>query len=210
MLFLGIDLGTGGVRCLLVNEVGEILEDVSRTLTQINTSQIPGHSEQEASEWIKILEDALDQLFANPINRDVCAVSVDSTSGTILPVSPTGMPLGKALLHNDVRAIKEAKKCGQFFGGSCSPTFSLPKILWMQHNLELPDEALFLHATDFLNCWLAGHTEVPTDSTNAMKSGVNLESGDWQESLPEINLPRVVSSGQNWRNFASGTAENGG
>ena len=53
MSYLGIDLGTGGVRCLLVNEVGEILEDVSRTLTQINTSQISGHSEQEASEWIK-------------------------------------------------------------------------------------------------------------------------------------------------------------
>ena len=112
MLFLGIDLGTGGVRCLLVNEVGEIWK-TARTLTQINTSQIPGHSEQEASEWIKILEDALDQLFANPINRDVCAVSVDSTSGTILPVSPTECSR-KALLHNDVRAIKEAKKCVSF------------------------------------------------------------------------------------------------
>ena len=130
MSFLGIDLGTGGVRCLLINEAGDILNDVSRPLKRINISKIPGHSEQDANEWIKILEQTLEELFSNSIHRDIQAVSVDSTSGTVLPVSPTGMPLGNALLHNDVRAIEEAKTCVQFFGGSCSPTFSLKSYGW--------------------------------------------------------------------------------
>ena len=196
MSFLGIDLGTGGVRCLLINEAGDILNDVSRPLKRINISKIPGHSEQDANEWIKILEQALDELFSNSIHRDIQAVSVDSTSGTVLPVSPTGMPLGNALLHNDVRAIEEAQTCVQFFGGSCSPTFSLPKILWMEENIRLPESSFFMHATDFLNCWLSGHTDLPTDSTNAMKSGLNLETGNWFDDLPKLNLPRVVPSGQ--------------
>ena len=195
MSFLGIDLGTGGVRCLLVSESGEILEDISRSLSQINLSDVAGHSEQDANEWISILADALDELFANPLHRNVQAVAVDSTSGTVLPVNPSAVPLAPALLHNDGRAREEAQSCEQYFGGSCSPTFSLPKILWMQRNLELADNTLFLHATDFLNSWLAGHTDIPTDSTNAMKSGVNLETGDWLANLPPVNLPDVVSPG---------------
>ena len=66
MSFLGIDLGTGGVRCLLVSESGEILADQSRSLSQINLSDVAGHSEQDANEWISVLADALDELFANP------------------------------------------------------------------------------------------------------------------------------------------------
>ncbi len=196
MSFLGIDLGTGGVRCLLVSESGLIFADVSRSLDQINLSTVSGHSEQDARDWITILEDALDELFSNPLHREVQAVSVDSTSGTILPVSSCGVPFANAFLHNDVRAKDEAESCYKFFGGLCSPTFSLPKILWMQNNLNLPEETLFLHATDFLNCWLAGHTDLPTDFTNGMKSGVNLDTGNWFENLPSINLPKVVSPGQ--------------
>ena len=193
-VFLGIDLGTGGVRCLLINEAGDILNDVSRPLKRINISKIPGHSEQDANEWIKILEQTLEELFSNSIHRDIQAVSVDSTSGTVLPVSPTGMPLGNALLHNDVRAIEEAKTCVQFFEAPAH-RLSLSKILWMEENLRLLI-APFMHATDFLNCWLSGHTDLPTDSTNAMKSGLNLETGNWFDDLPKLNLPRVVPSGQ--------------
>ena len=58
----------------------------------------------------------------------------------------------------------------------------------MQHNLELPHRFFKLLARRAYGSSYG--------LTNAMKSGVNLESGDWQESLPEINLPRVVSSGQ--------------
>ena len=99
MSFLGIDLGTGGVRCLLVSESGEILADKSRSLSQINLSDVTGHSEQNANEWISILANVLDELFANPLHRKVQAVAVDSTSGTVLPVSPSGVPLAPALLH---------------------------------------------------------------------------------------------------------------
>ena len=99
-------------------------------------------------------------------------------------------------MHNDVRAVEESELCRNIFGGDCSPTFSLPKILWMKKYLSMPEDTLFLHATDFLNSWLAGATDVPTDFTNAMKTGVDLETGDWSGSLPSLNLPRVVSPGE--------------
>ena len=80
MLFLGIDLGTGGVRCILVNEEGRIVAEVSHGLQRLNLSNKQGESEQDAAEWISVLESALDELFSVPQNRTISAVAVDSTS----------------------------------------------------------------------------------------------------------------------------------
>ena len=143
MSFLGIDLGTGGIRCLLIDDNGKILADLSRPLVDINLSDVPGHSEQNPVEWVTLLDDVLSELFSQPMCRSVRAIAVDSTSGTVLPVNREGIPLGNAFMHNDIRASEEALQCKEVFGGSCSPTFSLPKALWMQSNLRLDQEALF-------------------------------------------------------------------
>lgn len=196
MAFLGIDLGTGGVRCLLVEEDGTIRDEVSRGLKNLNVATIEYGSEQDPVEWLAALESAMDELFAKTANREVQAIAVDSTSGTVLPVADDGTALGNAFLYNDMRAVEEAKACAHIFEGSCSPTYSLPKILWMQRHIALPENCLFLHATDFLNAWLAGTTDVPTDFTNAMKTGVDLPSEMWSAGLPPIRLPEVLAPGK--------------
>jgi xylulokinase len=193
--YLGIDLGTGGIKCVLIRVDGSVIFEVSRSLPCLNRSTKAGESEQDALDWIRCLEDAFDELFSVPNHRRVLAVAIDSTSATILPVNEEGHPLGHAFLHNDVRAIDEAKECRSLFGGECSPTFALPKILWMQRRLHLPDNVRFVHATDFLNVWLSGSIEIPTDFTNAMKTGVDLETKDWLQGLPSINLPSIVAPG---------------
>ena len=192
---MGIDLGTGGIKCVLIRVDGSVIFEVSRSLPCLNRSTKAGESEQDALDWIRCLEDAFDELFSVPNHRRVLAVAIDSTSATILPVNEEGHPLGHAFLHNDVRAIDEAKECRSLFGGECSPTFALPKILWMQRRLHLPDNVRFVHATDFLNVWLSGSIEIPTDFTNAMKTGVDLETKDWLQGLPSINLPSIVAPG---------------
>lgn len=195
MSFLGIDLGTGGVRCTLACEDGAVLAETSCPLSRPNLSLLPGESEQDPSDWITSLEKALDELFSVSSNRTISSVSVDSTSGTVLPIDSKGRALGPALLHNDVRSLEEARECEKVFAGDCSPTFSLPKILWMRSHLSLPDDVRFFHAADFLNAWLMGSSEVPTDFTNALKTGVDLESGEWPKELAEINLPKIVRPG---------------
>ena len=195
MAFLGIDLGTGGVRGVLVDEDGTIRADASALLARVNVANVERGSEQDPRDWIEALEGVLDVLFAIDANREVEAIAVDSTSGTVLPVQDR-TPLGNAFLYNDMRASEQVADCVEVFGGSCSPTFALPKILWMREHLELPDDCLFLHATDYLNAWLAGREDVPTDFTNAMKTGVDLERETWSSSLPAIRLPRVEAPGK--------------
>ena len=196
MAFLGIDLGTGGVRCLLVNEEGNVLTEIKKPLHRVNLSDQSGESEQDPRDWIVLLENALDELFSVPSCRHLLSVSVDSTSGTVLPVDRTGENIGAALMHNDMRSVHEVEWCKELFEDGCSPTFSLPKILWMQKNWSLNEDVLFFHATDFLNARLCGSTDIPTDFTNAMKSGVSLETQAWPEKLSRFQLPPVVAPGQ--------------
>ena len=198
MPFLGIDLGTGGIRSVVVDEKGRILDQNQKKLEKINLSMQEGESEQDPREWIDILEDCLDELFARKSNRSVKAIAVDGTSGTILPVNSLGIPVGKALMHNDMRSVLEANECKDIFNGLCSPTFALPKILWMRKYLNLDDDVLFLHSSDFIYSWLAGTTEIPTDFTNAMKTGVDLNRIEWSEhlSLSGFRLPPVLHPGE--------------
>ena len=196
MGFLGIDLGTGGVRCLLVEEDGGIRAEISHELRNRNLARDAHRSEQDPREWIFSLERSLEELFSTPANRDIHAIAVDSTSGTVLPVCGDGQPAGMALLYDDMRAAEEATNCDEVFAGRCSPTFSLPKILWMQNHLDLPEDVIFLHAADFLNSWLAGTPEIPTDFTNAMKTGVDPVHGKWPRGLKDLGLPEVVAPGR--------------
>ena len=55
----------------------------TKKIEKINRSMQEGESEQDPLEWIDILEDCLDELFARKSNRSVKAIAVDGTSGTI-------------------------------------------------------------------------------------------------------------------------------
>ena len=204
MLSLGIDLGTGGVRCIVTEEDGLVVDEHETSLKEINKAKRKGESEQNPLDWISALEATLDKIFSSSRNKDIRAVAIDGTSGTIVPVNKNGDFMGNALMHNDMRAHVEAIECAEIFNGKCSPTFSLPKILWMQKNLRLTDEVLYKHASDVLYSWLSGIIETPTDFTNAMKTGVDLETQKWKNHplLNSLNLPKVIAPGQVFGNLS--------
>ena len=68
------------------------------------------------------------------------------------------VPLAPALLHNDGRAQEEAQSVTVLwrllFPNFFSAQDFVDAVTW---NEQYP----LLHATDFLNSWLAGHTEIP-------------------------------------------------
>ena len=121
MAYLGIDLGTGGIRCVLIRADGSVIVEVSRSLPCLNRSHKAGESEQDALDWIGCLEDAFDELFSVPHHRRVLSVAIDSTSGTVLPVNQEGHPLGHAFLHNDVRAKMRPRNVEVFSAENVRP-----------------------------------------------------------------------------------------
>jgi xylulokinase len=188
-IYIGIDLGTGGARCVAVDEHGAVVAASSAKLTTENSAVLPGHSEQQPTDWIAALDTAMAGLMAQaPSQGQVAAIAVDSTSGTVLAVDADGAALTPALLHNDMRSTDEAEACSLALGTPISPTFSLAKILWLRRHAGLPDDARFVHATDFINEWLCGK-QVATDFTNAMKTGVDLENLSWPEAIESAGVP---------------------
>lgn len=191
--FLGLDLGTGGVRGLVVDAAGVIVAESRVELAREQTAD-PGRagwSEQDPADWEVALWAALDGLVSRlDAPEDVVALAVDSTSGTVLAMDgASGEVRSPALLYNDRRAGAEALQCSEVLGSAISATFGLPKILWLLRHADLPAGVRFVHAADYLNELLVGRP-VATDFTNAMKSGVDLEVLAWPEEIERLGLSR--------------------
>jgi D-ribulokinase len=205
--WLGLDLGTQSVRAMVVSGTGETLAAGSHKLTSHRDG--PRH-EQDAEEWWRAISvacrAALSGLHAG---LTIDGVAVDGTSGTILLVDDLNRPLTPGLMYDDTRAVEETKRANEI-GAAVWATlgynrmqaaWGLPKLLWIlgQHH-GLPDGTRLAHQADFINCRLVGG-EVATDTSNALKTGVDLINERWPREVfaalgvPVEILPRVVRAG---------------
>lgn len=212
-LVLGIDLGTQGVRTMVATLKGEVVAEEKETLQC--SFQEGRRFEQDPREWWektkRCVAKALVALDDRGYPRSaIQALSVTSTSGTVVPVDTAGQPLMHALMYNDSRAQEEAHLVNEAawsfterLGYRFDPSFALCKVLWIQRNLPeiFEKTALFLHPTDYLIGHLTGTFGV-SDISNTLKMGYDLMENRWPSFIPEKlgipleKLPRVVKSGE--------------
>jgi len=201
--FLGIDLGTTGLRCILSDEKGSIVASYSVGVEKSFVSSTnESYSEQNPEGWIKPLFKAIGKVLSCDKNYSLKAVTVDSTSGTIIPVDKAGRPLYNALLHNDIRAKNESNFIIESTGIKAKPSFAISKILWIKRNMpDLFDKTYkFIHAADYLKGLISGDFKT-TDFSNAVKAGYDLFNYRWPDSIesklgiPLEKLPKVVKTG---------------
>jgi len=221
---LGIDVGTQGARVLAVTPDGHVAGAAEAAFPAAGPALPPGWFEQDPRDWWSAAAACLRQVAGElPPAARVAGISVDSTSGTVLPVDGAGEPLCPALMYNDQRSeglserVQAAAKAHQErFGFVFGSSYALPKILWIKENR--PDiyaqTARFLHAADFIAGRLTGSYEF-SDTSNALKTGYDLLDLRWPEfiehslGLPLNLLPRAVLPGTQigrvWRGAAEET-----
>ncbi len=199
----GLDVGTSGAKALAVDERGTVIARAESRFEQPPYIPAPGRSEQDAEQWWEAVKTCLRELSAQMGKDQIVAVATDSTSGTIVPVDEQGKPLIPALMYNDDRAsgleleVQEAAQdLTERLGYSFPSVFSLVKLVWLQK--ERPDVLQathkFLHASDFLVGRLTGDFNC-TDTSNALKSGVDLISGTWPKFIENrLGLPLIQIS----------------
>jgi D-ribulokinase len=204
-IWLGLDVGTQSVRAIAVSATGEILSTHAQPLTSQRNG--PRH-EQIPKDWWKALAAACRGALADLPTQALRGVAVDSTSGTILLMDHLGRPLTPGLMHDDNRAIEEARRANEVgaavwadLGYHMQPSWALPKLLWLLHEYHNTQKGVKIaHQTDFINRHLIGH-EVPSDTSSALKTGYDLLRNTWprevfaQLAIPEELLPDVVLSG---------------
>ena len=107
-LYIGIDLGTSGVRACAINEHKELLHICSTPLPKPIQKQ---HSiTQDASLWWQAVENVLNSLFKKINPEVVQAISVNGTSGTVLVCEASGEPLAPARMYNDAFCYEQAER----------------------------------------------------------------------------------------------------
>ena len=109
-LYLGVDIGTSGVKAVLVNEAGAIVATAARELATSHPA--PLWSEQDPDAWVGAAIGAVDDL-ASAHPRDVAQVRGIGLSGQMhgaTLLGDDGRPLRPAILWNDGRSHAECER----------------------------------------------------------------------------------------------------
>lgn len=138
-MYLGIDLGTSGVKVVILDDNNELVAQASSGL-DVSIPQ-PLWSEQDPAHWWSATNDAVAQLKAsNP--QELAAVKGIGLSGqmhgaTILDENDS--VIRPAILWNDGRSFKQCAELEEIVpesrkitGNIAMPGFTAPKLLWMK------------------------------------------------------------------------------
>ena len=204
MSFLGIDLGTSGLRALLVGQDGVPLDAVERPYTVQNPKA--GWSEQDPADWIAALDEAIAELRARqPAFADLQGVGVAGHMHGATCLDATDAVIRPCILWNDTRAHAEAAaldsadKVRDLSGNIVFPGFTAPKLTWMR--AHEPDHfkrvAKVLLPAAYLNFYLTGEY-VADMSDSAGTSWLDVAGRRWSDTLlaaghmEQNQMPRLV------------------
>lgn len=189
---VGLDVGTGSARALAVAADGAV---VGRGAHPLRSRRDGERHEQDPASWWDAVAGACRAALEGIAPERIAGVATCATSGTILLVDRDGSPCSAALMYDDARAVEQARRL------DLPVSWALPKLHWL---LEAPDAASargrgrrLAHQPDVIVRRLAGRA-VPADASHALKSGYDVERGEWpaqlRDELGEL-LPEVVAPG---------------
>jgi xylulokinase len=205
---IGIDLGTSGVKAILVDAEDRLRAEAHAPLAVSRPR--PLWSEQDPADWLAATEAAMDRLAA-AAGAAMGAVEAIGLSGQMLGVAlldAADRPLRPALLWNDGRAAAECRELealvpdiARRVGCRPMPGFGAPKMRWlMKHEAAAVARARrVLLPKDVVRLFLTG--EAASDRADASATlFMETEAGVWSEEIlaacgatPAL-MPRLVDS----------------
>lgn len=204
MTFLGIDLGTSGLRALLVGADGQPIGATERHYDVSHPKS--GWSEQDPAHWIAALDGAVaDMRAAHPEFAALKGIGVAGHMHGATLLDTAGDVLRPCILWNDTRASVEASRLDsapqvrELSGNIVFPGFTAPKLDWVRtHEPEIfAKTARVLLPAAYLNYYLTGDY-VADMSDSAGTSWLDVGQRDWSDYLLEAShmrraqMPRVV------------------
>ncbi len=197
-MYLGLDLGTSGLKGLLVSPKGHIVG--TATANYAVRQPHPNWSEQDPDDWLSAAK-AVFQALRSKYTAEFSAVKAISFSGHMhgaVTVDKTGHAIRPCILWNDTRSAPEASALDEnpifrkVAGNIAFPGFTAPKLIWMEKNE--PAEYSLVHKVllpkDYLTYWLTGR--FVTDVSDAAGTGwLNVATRKWSKRLLDASGMRT-------------------
>jgi len=144
MLFLGMDVGTGGTRAVVVNGDGKLIAGASSEHAPFKTAH-PGWAEQDPEDWWRAAQEAIrGAVAAAPEHRQqIEAIGLTGQMHGAVMLDENGAVLRPALIWCDTRTQPQCdwltNKIGydRLIELTCNPAlpnFTLTKLLWVKEH----------------------------------------------------------------------------
>jgi len=205
-MFIGLDLGTSGLKGLLIAEDQTVLAEANAPLTVQRPHE--GWSEQAPSDWISAAEAVLDQLSQKSLGA-VRGIGLSGHMHGATLLDADDEVLRPCILWNDTRSHEEAAELDgdpmfrRVTGNIVFPGFTAPKLMWVRgHEPQIWKRvAKVLLPKDYLRLWLTGE-HVGEMSDAAGTSWLDTARRDWSDDLlaatglTRDHMPRLVEGSQ--------------
>jgi len=191
MTYLGIDIGTSGVKAVLMDEKGKLLGDASASL-EVSRPK-PGWSEQNPADWWSALLAAVDRL-ASAHREEMSALRGLGLSGQMhgaTLLDKDNKVLRPAILWNDGRSFAECAEMEaaepllrEISGNIAMPGFTAPKLLWVRkHEPDIFERtAKVLLPKDYVRFLLTGaFVSEMSDASGTL--WLDVGKRDWSDAL---------------------------
>jgi xylulokinase len=206
-MYLGIDVGTSGVKAVLWSPGQGVIAQGTAPLSVSRPH--PSWSEQDPADWWHATNAAVLSLPAE-LRRTVAAIGLAGQMHGATLLGADGQPLRPAILWNDGRSFAECAELEtavpdsrRITGNLAMPGFTAPKLLWVRHHE--PDLfariAAVLLPKDYIRLAMTG--EMASDMSDAAGT-LWLDTGarEWSAAmlaasgLEPRHMPRLVEGSE--------------
>lgn len=184
--YVGIDLGTSGVKILAVDGEGKILAEVSESYPVYSPKE--GYSEQNPEDWFAAVMRGLSRLNVEGVE----GISFGGQMHGLVALDGADKVIRPCILWNDGRSSAESARLNalgaeEFAGNIAFPGFTAPKLLWLKENepQNFARIAKVMLPKDYIAYRLCG--EFVTDYSDA--SGMlllDVKSKKWSDKMLDI------------------------
>ncbi len=187
-MFLGIDIGTSGVKAVLIGEDGGVAAQATAPLAVSRPH--PLWSEQVPDDWCTATDAAVSTLPV-ALRHKVRGIGLAGQMHGATLLGMDDRPLRPAILWNDGRAFAECAEMETALpasraisGNIAMPGFTAPKLAWVRRH----EPALFeqirtvLLPKDYVRLWLSGD-KASDLSDSAGTLWLDVERRDWSDEL---------------------------
>jgi xylulokinase len=201
-MFLGIDIGTSGVKAVAVAEDGTVRGQSTAPLSVSRPHEL--WSEQAPDDWWGATESAIAGI-PEELRRQVRGIGLAGQMHGAALLGADDRPLRPAILWNDGRSFAECDELERLVptsraitGNLAMPGFTAPKLLWVRnHEPEVFDKArTVLLPKDYVRLCMTGD-KASDLSDSAGTLWLDVAARDWSEpmlaacGLTRDHMPRL-------------------